>query len=177
MLTDSTRSVRPCKAKESFVVCELPPLVAGTAVPGSCCGERRVLRRLAESDGSQGASADYEVAVGQQQERKSFGRRDEPEPGPTAGSGVESTRSSSLKRKLRASAGVRGVRRTRSDCRVVGRGRPTVDCVRRAVTRSVIEQSSREENQVRVRPPVYIPRYSTVVCMCFCVECVLWGGY
>ena len=65
MLTDSTRSVRPCKAKESFVVCELPPLVAGTAVPGSCCGERRVLRRLAESDVSQGASADNEVAVGQ----------------------------------------------------------------------------------------------------------------
>ena len=25
----STRSVRPCKAKESFVLCELPPLVAG----------------------------------------------------------------------------------------------------------------------------------------------------
>ena len=103
MLTDSTRSVRPCKAKKSFVVCELPPLVAGTAVPESCCGERRVLRRLAEPDGSQGASADNEVAVGQQQERKSFGRRDEPEP--AAGSGVESTWSS--KRVLRASAGVR----------------------------------------------------------------------
>ena len=29
---------------------------------------------------------------------------------------------------------------------------------------------------MRVRPPVCLPRYSTVVCMCFCVECVLWGG-
>ena len=43
-----------------------------------------MLRRLAGPDGSQGASADNEVAVGQQQERESFGRRDEPEPGPTA---------------------------------------------------------------------------------------------
>ena len=66
-----------------------------------------MLRRLAESDGSQGASADYEVAVGQQPERESFGRRDEPEPGPTACIGVESTWSSSSKRELRASAGVR----------------------------------------------------------------------
>jgi len=56
----------------------------GTAVPGSCCGECRVLRLLAGPDGSQGASADNEVAVGQQQERESFGRWDEPEPGPTA---------------------------------------------------------------------------------------------
>ena len=56
----------------------------GTAVPVHCCGERRVLRRLAGRDGSQGTSADNEVAVGQQPERESFGRRDEPEPGPTA---------------------------------------------------------------------------------------------
>ena len=63
MLTDSTGSVRPCKTKKSFVVCELPPLVAGTAVPESCCGGRRVLRRLAEPDGSQGASVDNVVAV------------------------------------------------------------------------------------------------------------------
>ena len=88
-------------------MCELPPLVAGTAVPESCCGERRVLRRLAGPDASQGTSADNEVAVGQQQERKSFGHRDEPEPGPTASSGVASTWSSSSKRVLRASAGVR----------------------------------------------------------------------
>ena len=63
-----------------------------------------MLRRLAESDGSQGASVDNVVAVGQQQERKSFGRRDEPEPGPAAGSGVESTWSSSSKREFGASA-------------------------------------------------------------------------
>ena len=123
MLTDSTRSVRPCTTKRSFVVCELPPLVAGTAVPVSCCRERRVLRRLAEPDGSQGASADYEVAVGQQQERNSFGRRDEPEPGPTAC--VESTWSSSSRRVLRASAGVRVVRRTRE--RLPGRGKRPSD--------------------------------------------------
>jgi len=43
-----------------------------------------VLRRLAGPDGSQGTSADNEVAVGQQPERDSFGRRDELEPGPTA---------------------------------------------------------------------------------------------
>ena len=36
----------------------------GTAVPVRCCGERRVLRRLAGLDGSQGTSADNEVAVG-----------------------------------------------------------------------------------------------------------------
>ena len=35
----STRSVRPCKAKESFVPCELPPLFAGN------CGCRELLRR------------------------------------------------------------------------------------------------------------------------------------
>ena len=35
----STRSDRPCKAKESFVLCELPPLVAGN------CGSRELLRR------------------------------------------------------------------------------------------------------------------------------------
>ena len=32
------------------------------------------------------------------------------------------------------------------DCRVVGRDRPTVVRVRRAVTRSVVSHSSREEN-------------------------------
>ena len=74
-----------------------------------------MLRRLAGPDGSQGASADNEVAVGQQQERESFGRRDEPEPGPTAC--VESTWSSSSRRVLRASAGVRVVRRTRESSR------------------------------------------------------------
>ena len=35
----STRSVRPCKAKKSFVLCELPPLVAGN------CGSWELLRR------------------------------------------------------------------------------------------------------------------------------------
>ena len=87
-------------------MCELPPLVAGTAVPESCCGERRVLRRLAEPDGSQGASVDNEVAVGQQQERKSFGRRDEPEPGPTAcGEIVTWERQKSLPERSRSVAG------------------------------------------------------------------------
>ena len=34
-----------------------------TEVPVRCCGERKVLRRLAGLDGSQGTSADNEVAV------------------------------------------------------------------------------------------------------------------
>ena len=65
-----------------------------------------MLRRLAGSDGSQGASADYEVAVGQQQERKSFGRRDEPEPGPTACGEVAAwERQRSLPERSRSVAG------------------------------------------------------------------------
>jgi len=58
---------------------------------------------------------------------ESFSRRDEPEPGPSACSGVESTwsSSSSSRRVLRASAGVRVVRRTRD--RLPGRGKRTSD--------------------------------------------------
>ena len=56
---------------------------------------------------------------------ESFGRRDEPEPGPSACSGVESTWSSSLRPVLRASAGVRVVRRTRD--RLPGRRKGTSD--------------------------------------------------
>ena len=161
--------MRPCKAKKSFVVCELPSLGRWD------CGSRELLqrtqgaasaRRIGREPGSVGrlrgrrrATAGAKVVrspgragtgadglwrsrdVGATEEpagAESFGRRDEPEPGPTAGSGIESTWSSSSKRVLRASAGVRRVRRTRSDCRAVGRDRPTVVCVRRAVTHSVI---------------------------------------
>ena len=43
-----------------------------------------MLRRLAGLDGSQGTSSDNEVAVAATAGAESFGRRDEPGPGPTA---------------------------------------------------------------------------------------------
>jgi len=50
-----------------------------------------------------------------------------------------------------------------SDCRVVGRDHPTVIRVRRAVTRSVVSHSSREENPGVGPSPSVLPRYRTVV--------------
>ena len=84
-----------------------------------------MLRRLAGSDGSQGVSADYEVAVGQQQERKSFGRRDEPEPGPTACGEVATwsdrgvCRSGVVRSPGRTGTGADGRQRCRVDAVVV----------------------------------------------------------
>jgi len=80
---------------------ELRPVSAATAgcwelrFQCAVAEERRVLRRLAELDGSQGTSADNEVAVaGNSRSEESFGRRDEPEPGPTARGEVVTTLSS-----------------------------------------------------------------------------------
>ena len=132
--------------------------------------ERRVLRRLAGLDGSQGTSADNEVAV-------VGNSRDEPEPGQTARGEVVTTlssgaaeepagawlatagRSAGRSRNRDRRPAVESRRRDRRrcqggcwerqqvfgssaehriDCRVVGRDRPTVVHVRRAVTRSVV---------------------------------------
>ena len=64
----------------------LPPLAAGNCGSSALLPEeRRVLRRLAVRDGSQGTSADDEVAVvGNSRSECRSGPQDEPEPGPSA---------------------------------------------------------------------------------------------
>jgi len=79
---------------------ELRPVSAATAgcwelrFQCAVAEERRVLRRLVGLDGSQGTSADNEVAVVGNSRSESFGRQDAPEPGPTARGEVVTTMSS-----------------------------------------------------------------------------------
>jgi len=74
----------------------LPPLAAGNCGSSALLPEeRRVLRRLAVRDGSQGTSADDEVAVvGNSRSECRSGPQDEPEPGPSACVGDVTTLSS-----------------------------------------------------------------------------------
>ena len=53
------------------------------------------------------------------------------------------------------------------DCRVIGRDRPTVVCVRSAVTRSVVSYSSREENPGAGPSPCLFSRgIELLFCVC-----------
>jgi len=138
--------------------------------------KRRVLRRLAGRDGSQGTSADNEVAVvGNSRSESRSVRGTNAEPGPTACVGVESTRSS--RSGWRASRSVserrRGrCRRRREERRSFRRAGSTETSVRPA-SASV---GSEHPEEVRKRPPPSPVGCKAVAWVCFVLFVHLYCG-